>query len=161
MKTKSLFLLVLFAVVLGTAAFGQATALAVTLSKQELPLRLSEPTDVIIADLENYILDYMQDKNIPGAAIVLIRDNEIVWTEGFGVALLVGWKNKQTAWAPSDWNAREIPSRVARESHLGQKNTSTLGFDHCVLGTSTDRWLCSGSTPEPISAFSLVQRTMS
>ncbi len=75
-----------FAIVLGALTFGQATTLAATPSKQEPPLRLSEPTDVIIADLENYILDYMQENNIPGVAIALIRDGEIVWTEGFGVA---------------------------------------------------------------------------
>jgi CubicO group peptidase (beta-lactamase class C family) len=86
MKSRILSSLALFAIVLGTVAFGQATALAATPSKQEPPLRLSEPTDVIVADLESYIPDYMQDKNIPGVAIALIRDDEIVWTEGFGVA---------------------------------------------------------------------------
>ena len=86
MKLRTHFMLALIAVVLGTVAFGQATTLAATPSKQEQPLRLSEPTDVIIADLESYIPDYMQDKNIPGVAIVLIRDGTIVWTEGFGVA---------------------------------------------------------------------------
>lgn len=86
MKPRSLFLLALFAIVLGTVVFGHGTTLAVTPSKQEPPLRLSEPTDVIIADLESYIPDYMQEKNIPGVAIALIRDDEIVWTEGFGVA---------------------------------------------------------------------------
>jgi len=76
----------LLALLLGVAAYGQAAALAAITSEQEPPLRLSEPTDVIIADLESYIPDYMQDKNIPGVAIALIRDGEIVWTEGFGVA---------------------------------------------------------------------------
>jgi CubicO group peptidase (beta-lactamase class C family) len=85
MKPRYLFLLALFAVVLGTVAFGHGTALALTPSQQEPPLRLSDPTDVIIADLESYIPDYMQDKNIPGVAIALIREGQIVWTEGFGV----------------------------------------------------------------------------
>jgi len=85
MKPRFLFLLTLFAVVLGTVAFGHETALALTPSQQEPPLRLSDPTDVIIADLESYIPDYMQDKNIPGVAIALIREGQIVWTEGFGV----------------------------------------------------------------------------
>ena len=76
----------LLALLLGVAAYGQAAALAAITSGQEPPLRLSEPTDVIIADLEIYIPDYMQEKNIPGVAIALIRDDKIVWTEGFGVA---------------------------------------------------------------------------
>ena len=76
----------LLALLLGVAAYGQAAAPAAITSGQEPPLRLSEPTDVIIADLESYIPDYMQEKNIPGVAIALIRDDKIVWTEGFGVA---------------------------------------------------------------------------
>jgi len=83
MKFKIFALLV---VLLGVAAYGQAAALAAISSGQEPPLRLSEPTDVIIADLESYIPDYVQEKNIPGVAIALIRDDQIVWTEGFGVA---------------------------------------------------------------------------
>jgi CubicO group peptidase (beta-lactamase class C family) len=86
MKRKICTLLALLAVLLGVAAYGQAAALAAITSGQEPPLRLSEPTDVIIADLESYIPDYMQEKNIPGVAIALIRDDKIVWTEGFGVA---------------------------------------------------------------------------
>ncbi len=86
MKLKTFTLLALLAMVTGMAACGQAAALAAITSGQEPPLRLSEPTDVIIADLESYIPDYMQEKNIPGVAIALIRDDKIVWTEGFGVA---------------------------------------------------------------------------
>ena len=82
MKPRFLFLLALFAIVLGAVTLGQATTLAATPSEQEPPLRLSEPTEVIVADLENYIPDYMQENNIPGVAIALIRDGEIVWTEG-------------------------------------------------------------------------------
>ena len=102
MKPRSLFLLVLFAIVLGTVAFGHGTTLAVTPSKQEPPLRLSEPTDVIIADLESYIPDYMQEKNIPGVAIALIHDDEIVWTEGFGVANAITRK-PVTPETPFEW----------------------------------------------------------
>ena len=85
MKPRYLFSLALSALVLGTVTFGQVTTLAATPSRQEPPLRLSEPTDVIVADLENYIPDYMQENRIPGVAIALIRDGKIVWTEGFGV----------------------------------------------------------------------------
>jgi len=80
------FFLALFAILPGTVTFRPAAALAVAPFEQEPPLRLSEPTDVIIADLEDYIPDYMQAKNIPGVAIALIRDGETVWTQGFGVA---------------------------------------------------------------------------
>jgi CubicO group peptidase (beta-lactamase class C family) len=74
----------LFGIVLGMAAYSQTAALAAPPS-QEQPLRLSEPAEAIIADLEGYIPEYMHQENIPGVAIALIRDGENLWTAGFGV----------------------------------------------------------------------------
>jgi len=85
MKSKILSWLTWFTLVLGTATYSQVATLAATPSWQEVPLRLSEPVETIIADLENYIPGYMREAGIPGVAIALIRDGEIVWTEGFGV----------------------------------------------------------------------------
>ncbi len=50
------------------------------------PLRLTDPITTVIADLERDIPARMQDAGVPGLAVALIRDNQIVWTEGFGVA---------------------------------------------------------------------------
>lgn len=52
---------------------------------QDLPLRVSEPVDSVIADLKSYIPNRMNEADVPGLAIALIRDNKIVWTDGFGV----------------------------------------------------------------------------
>jgi CubicO group peptidase (beta-lactamase class C family) len=52
---------------------------------QEVPLRISEPVDSVIADLKSYIPDRMKETDIPGLTISLIRNNEIVWTDAFGV----------------------------------------------------------------------------
>jgi len=82
MKFKILFL---FAIALGIVAYGQTVTLAATPSWQELPLRLSEPVEAIVVDLESYIPEYMCEKDIPGVAIALIREGKVVWTEGFGV----------------------------------------------------------------------------
>ena len=53
---------------------------------QDVPLRLSEPVDSVVADLKSYIPHRMNEGGVPGLAIALIRNNEIVWTDGFGVA---------------------------------------------------------------------------
>ena len=53
---------------------------------QSFSLRISEPVDSVIADLKTYIPNCMFEADVPGLAITLIRDNKIVWTEGFGVA---------------------------------------------------------------------------
>ena len=86
MNIKMLTRLALLAAVLGMVAYGQGTAFAATPPGQEPPLRLSEPIDVVIADLERNIPAYMREEDIPGLAIALIRDGEVVWTQGFGVA---------------------------------------------------------------------------
>jgi len=52
---------------------------------QDVPLRISEPVDSVIADLKSYIPKRMNEADVPGLAIALIRNNQIIWTEGFGV----------------------------------------------------------------------------
>lgn len=52
---------------------------------QKTPLRTSEPIDSVFADLKSYIPDRMKEAGVPGLAVALIRNNQIVWTDGFGV----------------------------------------------------------------------------
>ena len=82
-KASSLLALLVF--LIGMVANDHTATLAARPS-QESPLRLSEPVEAIVADLESYIPEYMREQDIPGVAIALIRDGEVVWTEGFGVA---------------------------------------------------------------------------
>ena len=58
------------------------TALAPTdLSKVEsIPL-----SDELLAELETYIIDSMELLDVPGLAIAIVKDGEIVYAEGFGV----------------------------------------------------------------------------
>jgi len=86
MKSKILSSLALLAIILGMAAYRHHATLAATPSEQEPPLRLSDSVDAVIVDLESYTPKYMLEQNIPGVTIALIRDGEVVWTEGFGVA---------------------------------------------------------------------------
>jgi len=66
---------------------GQAiTDNIITQSQQEPPLRMSEPLEEVVADLESFIPAYMHQEDIPGVSVALIRNGEVVWTEGFGVA---------------------------------------------------------------------------
>jgi CubicO group peptidase (beta-lactamase class C family) len=85
MKFKAASPLALLVLLVGMVVNGQTAALAAKPSQQEPPLRLSEPLEVIVADLESFIPEYMRQEDIPGVAIALIRDGEVVWTEGFGV----------------------------------------------------------------------------
>jgi CubicO group peptidase (beta-lactamase class C family) len=80
------FLLVLLVLLVGIVVSGQADMTLAQASQDALPLRLSEPIEAVVADLEAFIPEYMREQNIPGVGIALIRDGEVVWTEGFGVA---------------------------------------------------------------------------
>ena len=79
MKSKILFLLLAFIL-----AACQPSTVSVP-DTTILPMR-DDPSDQIIADLESFIPDRMTQGNIPGLTIALIQDNQIVWTEGYGVA---------------------------------------------------------------------------
>ena len=64
-------------------------------SAQESLLLISEPVDSIIVDLKTYIPQRMAAANVPGLAIALIRDYQVVWAEGFGVTNLITKRSVQ------------------------------------------------------------------
>jgi CubicO group peptidase (beta-lactamase class C family) len=79
-KTRTLVVVMAFAVLLtagvrSTASTGPADA----------PLRVDEPLDAVVADLEGFVPAYMKEQGVPGVAIALVRDGRVVWTEGFGI----------------------------------------------------------------------------
>ena len=83
---KALSLLALLALLLIMAVCGQAATLTAAASEPEPPLRLTEAVDAIVDDLEEYIPQRMHGGDVPGLTIALIRDGEVVWAEGYGVA---------------------------------------------------------------------------
>ena len=85
-KLNAPSLLVLLFLLAGIVVNSQADMTLAQASQDALPLRLSEPVEAVVADLEAFIPEYMREQNIPGVGIALIRDGEVVWTEGFGVA---------------------------------------------------------------------------
>ena len=79
MKTRTLVVIALaFSLIAGVrsaASTGQAVA----------SLRVNEPLEAVVADLEAFIPAYMEQQGEPGVAIALVRDGRVVWTEEFGV----------------------------------------------------------------------------
>ncbi len=85
MKLNPFSLLVLLFLLVGSVVNNQADMTLAQSAQEALPLRQSEPVEAVVADLESFIPAYMHEQNIPGVGIALIRDGEVVWTEGFGV----------------------------------------------------------------------------
>jgi len=73
----------LAALVVLLACGGQTAA---SVAQQGMPLRFAEPVDVIVADLEGFVPQYMREERVPGVSIALIHDGRVAWTEAFGVA---------------------------------------------------------------------------
>jgi len=80
-----------------SSATGQATLVpaatpgvqrpgAATQPEEGPPLRLREQLQAVTDDLEAYVPDRMRRAGVPGLSIVLIRDRQVVWSAGFGVA---------------------------------------------------------------------------
>jgi CubicO group peptidase (beta-lactamase class C family) len=78
--------LALVALLLGIAATRPVAANGPDAGLPESPLRLSETVEVVVADLESFVPEYMRAEEVPGAVVALIRDGKVVWTEGYGVA---------------------------------------------------------------------------
>lgn len=50
-----------------------------------MKLRTDAPLETLIEDLERLIPKRMEEANVPGFSIALIRDAELLWSRGFGV----------------------------------------------------------------------------
>jgi CubicO group peptidase (beta-lactamase class C family) len=77
------------AVVFVVAGYAWTAAPVATASGPEPSLRISEPLEEVVADLETYIPERMSEAGVPGLSIALIRDGRIVWTRGFGVTNVI------------------------------------------------------------------------
>jgi CubicO group peptidase (beta-lactamase class C family) len=86
LKFRIITLMSLLILLLGTGASNQVRAFAAIAPASEPPPRTSEPVGDIVAELEEFIPTQMDQEGIPGVAIALIRDGEVVWADDFGVA---------------------------------------------------------------------------
>ena len=78
--------LVTVVLLLSTSATVQAATHEQAAYLPESRLRLSEPVEEVVADLEDFVPEYLRAQEIPGAAVALIQDGKVAWTEGYGVA---------------------------------------------------------------------------
>ena len=49
------------------------------------PMRVNEPLETVVADLEAFIPAYMEQEGVPGVGIALVRDGRVAWSGEFGV----------------------------------------------------------------------------
>lgn len=148
MKHKIFAMLTSLALLLGMTMCGQATTLAAATSSQEPPLRLSEPVDNVIADLEQYIPEQMQQANVPGLAIALIRDNEVVWTEGFGIASTI---TGRPVTPETVFDVASISKLVTTYTALHLVEQGQLSLDEPITAYLSEPWLPPSDFGEQIT----------
>jgi CubicO group peptidase (beta-lactamase class C family) len=74
-----------FFLIASTVIFSASGVFASTSRGQKPHMLNDKPVEEVIADLQDFIPAYMREQSIPGVAIALVRDGEIVWTGGYGV----------------------------------------------------------------------------
>ena len=123
---------------------------------QDVPLRISEPVDSVIADLKSYIPDRMNEADVPGLAIALIRNNKIVWADGFGVT------NRLTSEPVSSktvFEAASISKVVTAYTALRLVEEGKLSLDKPVHTSLKKQWLPPSAFAEKITLRHLLSHS--
>ncbi|MFW2381851.1 MAG: serine hydrolase domain-containing protein, partial [Acidimicrobiales bacterium] len=98
----------------------------------------TEPLDAVVADLESFIPSHMDSSGVPGLAIALVRDGQVVWTEGFGVT------NRLTGEAVTPDTAFEVASIskvVTAYTALRLVDEGELTLDEPLVASLATPWL--------------------
>ena len=130
MKPKILFLFLAFILASCQPAAVSAPSAAAP------PLR-DDPPDQIITDLEAYIPDRMAQGNIPGLTIALIQDNQIVWTEGFGVSNRF---NREPMQADAVFEVASLSKVVGANTAMHMVSDGQLSLDEPVHSYIPSSW---------------------
>jgi CubicO group peptidase (beta-lactamase class C family) len=110
------------------------------LDPQEPSLRHVEPLGLVVADLESYIPAQLDESGIPGVAVALIRDGQVVWTAGFGTA------NRVTGTPVTPETAFEVASIskvVTAYAALRLVDQGRLSLDEPLVDSLATPWLPS------------------
>jgi CubicO group peptidase (beta-lactamase class C family) len=141
-------LMALLIALLGTGASSQARAFAASVPASEPPLRTSEPVGDIVADLEEFIPTYMDQEGIPGVAVALIRDDEVAWADGFGVANTI---TGEPVTADTVFEVASISKVVTAYTALRLVEQGLLSLDEPVVTYLSEPWLPPSEYREQIT----------
>jgi CubicO group peptidase (beta-lactamase class C family) len=141
-------LMALLIVLLGTGTSSQVRAFAASVPASEPPLRTSEPIGDIVADLKEFIPTHMDQEGIPGVAIALIRDGEVVWADGFGVANTV---TGEPVTADTVFEVASNSKVVTAYTALRLVEQGLLSLDEPVVTYLSEPWLPPSEYREQIT----------
>ncbi|MFN2263560.1 MAG: serine hydrolase domain-containing protein, partial [Anaerolineales bacterium] len=138
LKFRILLLVFVPILILGAEASNLVSVFGISLPAQEPPLRTSEPVDELVGDLEDFIPAQMEEEGIPGVAVALIRDGEVAWAEGFGVANLF---TGEPVTADTVFEVASISKVVTAYTALRLVDQGLLSLDEPVGKYLSEPWL--------------------
>jgi CubicO group peptidase (beta-lactamase class C family) len=141
---------------LGTGIWDPAPTCAATAPETEPPLRLSEPTPHVVADLAAYIPRRLHDARTPGLSIALIRGGRIVWTSGFGVANRL---TREPVTPQTVFAVASIGKVAAAYSALRLVEQDRLSLDDPVADRLSRAWLPASAYGDDITLRQLLSHT--
>ncbi len=106
--------------------------------KDEAPLRLLEPVEAVVADLEAYIPERMREAGVPGLAVALIRDRQLAWSRGFGLANTI---TSQAVTPETVFEAASISKVVTTYIALRLVEQERLALDEALSAYLSEPWL--------------------
>ena len=148
MRFRVLPTLALFAAIAGALVYGQITTHAAAPSRDEPPLRLSEPVEAVVADLQTYIPQRLHEAGVPGLSIALIRDGQIAWAEGFGLANTI---TRKPVVADTVFEVASISKVVAAYTALQLVQQGELALDAPVSSYLSAPWLSPSAEADRIT----------
>jgi len=132
------------AVLLSTLATGAAWGQ----EPDEPPLRLDESVAAVAADLKRFITERMAADGVPGVSVALVRDWQVAWADGFGVANAV---TRAPIEVDGVFEAASNSKLVTAFLALQLVDAGVLELDAHVSGQLAEPWLIPGADADRIT----------
>jgi len=142
--------------IFGIGVSSQVRVFAARIPLQESPLKTSEPVDDIVADLEEFIPTRMEQEGIPGVAVALIRNGEVAWVEGFGVANIF---TGEPVTADTVFEVASISKVVTAYTAMRLVDQGLLSLDEPVSTYLSEPWLPPSEYGEQITLRQLASHS--
>jgi len=118
------------------------------------PLKITQPNEEIIQELDSFILSEMRTSNVPGLAVALIRDNELVWEKGYGVSNMLSQK---PVTAETVFNVASNGKAIAAYTALSMVESGQMALDIPMENYFDEPWL----PPEPYGSHVTLRHILS
>ncbi|MEE4275619.1 MAG: serine hydrolase domain-containing protein [Thermoleophilia bacterium] len=118
--------------------------------------RASRPPEAVVADLQAYIPERLASADVPGLAVALVHEGEVVWQAGFGVANTL---TDEPVTEDSVFAVASLSKPVAAYIALDLVDSGRLDLDEPVHGRFEDPWLPPSERADRITLRHLLAHT--